>query len=279
MFHMHGLGVGLHGTLFAGASAVLLDGFDPDDVIDTAGEHDATLFFGVPTMYHRLVECAARRRTRAAAVVCRRVGSVAAECARHRFRAATGRTVLERYGMTETVMLVSNPYEGERRAGSVGFPLPGVEVRFARDAARARRLAHRRNRRPCGARSLCGAQTSSAATGSGRRATSRPSPTGWFRTGDLATVASDGYITIVGRAKELIISGGFNVYPREVEEVLAAHPAIADVAVVGTPSGEWGEEVTAFVVVRSGHVAARSGSDSASSAKSNSRATSCRAAS
>jgi malonyl-CoA/methylmalonyl-CoA synthetase len=251
MFHMHGLGVGLHGTLFAGASAVLLEGFDPDVVIDTACEHDATLFFGVPTMYHRLVEC--KRVGELARLRLCVAGSAPLPPSVHdAFRAATGRTVLERYGMTETVMLVSNPYEGERRAGSVGFPLPGVEVRFARDAGALVDL-------PTAAIDGLAGEIVVRGPNVFRGYWERPASNvaaftdGWFRTGDLATVASDGYITIVGRAKELIISGGFNVYPREVEEVLAAHPAIADVAVVGTPSGEWGEEVTAFVVVRSGH--------------------------
>ena len=251
MFHMHGLGVGLHGTMFTGASAVLLDGFDPDDVIDTAGEHDATLFFGVPTMYHRLVE-SDRVGELARLRLCVAGSAPLPPSVHDAFRAATGRTVLERYGMTETVMLVSNPYEGERRAGSVGFPLPGVEVRFARDAGAFVDL-------PTAAIDGLAGEILVRGPNVFRGYWERPASNvaaftdGWFRTGDLATVASDGYITIVGRAKELIISGGFNVYPREVEEVLASHPAVADVAVVGTPSGEWGEEVTAFVVVRSGH--------------------------
>jgi malonyl-CoA/methylmalonyl-CoA synthetase len=251
MFHMHGLGVGLHGTLFVGASAVLLDGFDPDVVFDAAGEYDATLFFGVPTMYHRLVE-SERVGEFARLRLCVAGSAPLPPSVHDAFHAATGRTVLERYGMTETVMLVSNPYEGERRAGSVGFPLPGVEVRFDRDdgalvdaptAALDGRTGEILVRGPNVFRGYWERPASNVAAFTD----------GWFRTGDLATVASDGYITIVGRAKELIISGGFNVYPREVEEVLASHPAVADVAVVGTPSGEWGEEVTAFVVVRSGH--------------------------
>jgi malonyl-CoA/methylmalonyl-CoA synthetase len=170
------------------------------------------------------------------------------------FRAATGNTVLERYGMTETVMLVSNPYDGERRAGAVGFPLLGVEVRFARETGVIVDMS------AAAADGIAGeilVRGPNVFSGYWERPASNVTAfvDGWFRTGDLATVASDGYITIVGRAKELIISGGFNVYPREVEEVLASHPALAEVAVVGTPSDEWGEEVTAFVVVRSGHVA------------------------
>jgi malonyl-CoA/methylmalonyl-CoA synthetase len=170
------------------------------------------------------------------------------------FRAATGRTVLERYGMTETVMLASNPYEGERRAGAVGFPLPGVEMRFGREDGGLVDLAAAGVDGETGEILVRGPNVFSGYWE--RPATNVGVFTdGWFHTGDLATVSTDGYITIVGRAKELIITGGFNVYPREVEEVLASHPAVADVAVVGIPSSEWGEEVTAFVVVRAGHPA------------------------
>jgi malonyl-CoA/methylmalonyl-CoA synthetase len=252
LFHMHGLGVGLHGTLFTGASAVLLDGFDPETVIDAAGEHEATLFFGVPTMYHRLVGCA-RVGELARLRLCVAGSAPLPPSVHDAFRAATGRTVLERYGMTETVMLVSNPYDGERRAGAVGFPLPGVEVRFVRDGGTSVDLPTAGIDGEAGEILVRGPNVF-------RGYWERPASNvaaftdGWFRTGDLATVAPDCYITIVGRAKELIISGGFNVYPREVEEVLATHPAVADVAVVGTPSDEWGEEVTAFIVVRSGQV-------------------------
>jgi malonyl-CoA/methylmalonyl-CoA synthetase len=253
LFHMHGLGVGLHGTLFTGASAVLLDGFDPARVVDAARTHDATLFFGVPTMYHRLVDS-----DRVAGLSSLRLcvaGSAALPPAVHeRFRALTGMTVLERYGMTETVMLVSNPYDGERRPGAVGQPLPGVEVRFSRDDGTRVDLA---SAAADGATGEIMVRGPNVFDGYWERPASNVSAfvDGWFRTGDLATVSRDGYISIAGRAKELIISGGFNVYPREVEEVLAAHPDIEEVAVTGTPSGEWGEEVTAFVVVRSGRPA------------------------
>ena len=150
--------VGLHGTLLAGASAVLLPRFDVDAVLDAAGAHDATLFFGVPTMYHRLARSTARRRA-ARGFACAFPGR--RRC-RPRFTArspsAAGQQVLERYGMTETLMNVSNPYDGERRPGSVGLPLPGVEFRLSagdegeillRGTERLRRLlgAARRDRR------------------------------------------------------------------------------------------------------------------------------------
>jgi len=140
--------------------------------------------------------------------------------------------VLERYGMTETVMLVSNPYEGDRRAGTVGLPLPGVELRLAdgTDEIEVR-----------GPNVFGGYLSNPEANAVAF------TPDGWFRTGDIGHVDADGYVSIVGRAKELIISGGYNVYPREIEDLLRAHPAVVDAAVVGTPSAEWGEVVTAYV--------------------------------
>jgi malonyl-CoA/methylmalonyl-CoA synthetase len=232
LFHAHGLCVGLHGTLLAGASAVLLRHFDVDAVLDAAREHDASLFFGVPTMYHRLAGS-----PRAGELGRLRLcvsGSAPLPAELHRALGERGgQQVLERYGMTETLMLISNPYEGERRPGTVGFPLPGVEVRLS-GGSEAEILVRGPNvfggywERP--------------------QETTESFSDGWFRTGDLASIDADGYVRILGRSKELIISGGLNVYPREVEDVLLGHPGVAEVAVVGQPSEEWGELVTAFVV-------------------------------
>jgi len=197
VFHAHGLAVGVYGTLLAGASAVLLPGFDPEAVVTVAEDHATTLFFGVPTMYHRLLASGEMGRLRGQRLCVSGSAPLSAEL-HAAVTAVSGIVVLERFGMTETLMNVSNPYEGERRAGTVGFPLPGVEVRLA-------------------------------------------------RTGDVGE-ESDGYLLIRGRTKEMIISGGFNVYPGEVEDVLAAHPAVAEVAVTGTASAEWGEVVTAWIV-------------------------------
>jgi malonyl-CoA/methylmalonyl-CoA synthetase len=237
MFHAHGLCVGLHGTLLAGASAVLLPRFEVDAVLDAAGEHEASMFFGVPTMYHRLAQS-----PRVGELIRLRLcvsGSAPLPAELHRALAERGgQQVLERYGMTETLMLVSNPYDGERRPGSVGFPLPGVELRLS-DGEQGEIQVRGPNvfagywERP--------------------QATAESFTDGWFRTGDLGSVDPDKYVRILGRSKELIISGGFNVYPREVEEVLLAHPDVAEVAVVGTPSDEWGEVVTAFIVPTGDH--------------------------
>jgi malonyl-CoA/methylmalonyl-CoA synthetase len=145
--------------------------------------------------------------------------------------------VLERYGMTETGMLVSNPYDGQRRAGSVGLALPGVEVRLEECEGAGEPAGEILVRGPnVFAGYLDGIGADAFAAGS------------WFRTGDLGRADPDGYLRIVGRSKELIITGGFNVYPRDVEEVLRDHPAVVDVAVVGVPDPEWGERVVACVV-------------------------------
>jgi malonyl-CoA/methylmalonyl-CoA synthetase len=232
LFHVHGLCVGLHGTLLAGASAVLLPRFDVDSVLDAASGHDASLFFGVPTMYHRLAQ-SSRVGELAVLRLCVS-GSAPLPAELHRALAERcGQQVLERYGMTETLMNVSNPYDGERRGGSVGLPLPGVQLRLSNGNEGEIQLR--------GPNIFAGYWERP-------QATAESFSDGWFCTGDLGRLDPDGYLRILGRSKELIISGGFNVYPREVEEVLLAHPAVAEVAVVGTPSDEWGEVVTAFVV-------------------------------
>jgi acyl-CoA synthetase (AMP-forming)/AMP-acid ligase II len=140
-----------------------------------------------------------------------------------------GTDVLERYGMTETLMTISNPYDGDRRPGTVGFPFPGVDVEVDGEEILVR-----------GPTIFAGYWERPAATADKLRH-------GWFRTGDLAVV-EDGYVAIRGRDSDLIVSGGYNVYPVEVEDVLLMHPAVAEAAVTGTPSDEWGEAVTAWIV-------------------------------
>ncbi len=235
VFHAHGLCVGAYGTLLAGGSAVLLPGFEPDAVLDAAAEHRASLFFGVPTMYHRLAP-APRVAELGRLRLCVSGSAPMAVDLHRRVSAAVGSPVLERYGMTETLMNTSNPYDGERRAGTVGFPLPGVEVELAADGeilVRGPNVSDGYWERPA-----ADAESFVPAADGGPP---------WFRTGDLGEV-EDGYLAIRGRSKELVISGGFNVYPGEVEDVLVTHPGVAEVAVTGTPSEEWGEVVTAWVV-------------------------------
>ncbi|MCB0996744.1 MAG: AMP-binding protein [Acidimicrobiales bacterium] len=232
LFHMHGLGVGLHGTLLAGASAVLAGHFDVDGVLDAAAAHDATLFFGVPTMYARFAASDRLAELGRFRLCVSGSAPLSAEL-HHRLADGSGQTILERYGMTETIMLVSNPHDGPRRPGTVGLPLPGVDLRLVGDdgqvEVRGPNVFPGYWRRPDA--------NSEAFTDDG-----------WFRTGDLGEFDDAGYLRLVGRAKELIISGGFNVYPREVEDALASHPHVAEVAVAGTPDPDWGEVVTAHVV-------------------------------
>ena len=235
VFHAHGLAVGVYGTMLAGASAVLLPGFDPAAVAEVVERHRATMFFGVPSMYHRMMG-SGRLDALAGLRLCVSGSAPLSRELHAQVQSATGITVLERYGMTETLMNVSNPYEGERRAGTVGFPLPGVEVCLAADGeilVRGPNVFDGYWQRP-----EATAEVFVPADDGG---------TPWFRTGDLGE-ESGGYLVIRGRSKELIISGGFNVYPGEVEDVLATHPAVAEVAVTGTPSAEWGEVVTAWIV-------------------------------
>jgi malonyl-CoA/methylmalonyl-CoA synthetase len=231
LFHIHGLGVGLHGTLLAGASAVLLPRFDPDAVLDAIAAHEATLFFGVPTMYARLAgspRLAELGRLR----LCVSGSAPLPPALFDRLAAGSGQRVLERYGMTETGMNVSNPYDGERRPGTVGFPLPGVELRLGDD----------------GEVQLRGPNVFAGYWGRPEATAAAFTDDGWFKTGDIGEHDPDGYLRLVGRARDLIITGGLNVYPREVEDVLLEHPGVAEVAVAGTPDAEWGEVVTAFVV-------------------------------
>lgn len=233
LFHMHGMGVGLHGTLLAGASAVLHERFDPEAVLaDAAG--GATLFFGVPTMYARLVEAPGADRLGSLRDGISGSAPLSVDL-QSQVRERCGLVPIERYGMTETVMLVSQPIDGPPEGGergTVGYPLPGVEVRLAdgTDEIEVRGpnvFAGYLNRPEANAEAF--------------------TADGWFRTGDIGAMDPAGQLRIVGRAKELIITGGYNVYPREVEDVLRGHPHVVDVAIVGTPSDEWGEVVTAYV--------------------------------
>jgi malonyl-CoA/methylmalonyl-CoA synthetase len=271
LFHAHGLCVGLHGTLLCGGSVVLLPQFDVRGVLDAARDHQATLFFGVPTMYTRLA-ASARVEELSTLRLCVS-GSAPLPAELHRELSTRGGTrVLERYGMTETLMNASNPYDGERRPGSVGIPLPLVDIDLVPEAGSVpERQTGEMPERQAGSvpeRQAGSVPERQAGSVPERQASEirvrgpnifpgyweRPDATrdaftdDWFHTGDIGAWDDDGYLTIVGRSKELIISGGFNVYPREVEDVLLQHPSVREVAVIGTPSDEWGETVTAVVV-------------------------------
>jgi malonyl-CoA/methylmalonyl-CoA synthetase len=232
LFHVHGLVVGLHGTLAAGGSVVVRSRFSAEDVGEAVGRHSATMLFGVPTIYARLTTKGRQLRRLRLCVS----GSAPLPTDLHRvFEEASGQRILERYGMTETLMNSSNPYDGERRAGTVGLALPGVELRLDQEADDGAGEILVRGPNVFGGYWERPEATAAAFDGA------------WFRTGDLGRFDPDGYLRIVGRKTELVISGGFNVYPREVEDALREHVGVADAAVIGWPHPEWGEQVVAFV--------------------------------
>jgi malonyl-CoA/methylmalonyl-CoA synthetase len=245
LFHMHGLGVGVHGTLLAGASTVILPGFSEEFVFDQLASQQATMLFGVPTMWTRLLR-SPRVNELAPLRLCVSGSAPLSPDVWNGLAEHGDQDILERYGMTETVMLTSNPLHGVRKPGSVGLPLPGVEVRVNQPGddgvgelvVRGPNVfAGYLNRPDANADAFVKGDVEGDAGGN------------WFRTGDLGRVDDDGYFTIVGRSKDLIISGGYNVYPSDVEAILAAHPSVMEVAVIGEPSELWGETVTACVVV------------------------------
>ena len=250
LFHAHGLMVGLHGTLWIGACVTLRRRFD---AAETLAAFDAdpqiSLFFGVPTMYSRLV-AEAQRRAQTPAHLPRLFVSGSAPLSAQlfaQFETLFGQRILERYGMTETGMNLTNPYDGERRAGTVGGPFPGQEARVVE--------AHDRYPLPpavVGEIEVRGPHIFAGYLNRPDATAEVMTPDGWFKTGDLGWVSDDGYFTITGRARELIISGGYNVYPREIEDTLAEHPAVAEVAVVGAPDADLGEQVVALIVPQPG---------------------------
>jgi len=260
LFHTHGLVVGLLTALAAGATVRLRQRFDAAAVADqlTAAGGDApSLFFGVPTMYVRLVDELQRRSTAGGAGVSpalRLFASGSAPLAAETFaafRRLTGHEILERYGMTETGMNLSNPYAGPRLAGTVGTPLPGVSARLVGDDGEAVPAGGEGELLVAGSHVFAGywrdaAKTAASfvADAAGRR---------WLRTGDLARRdPASGHYVLLGRRHELIITGGYNVYPREVEEALEELPAVAAAAVAGLPDRDKGEVVAAWVVPAAG---------------------------
>ncbi len=246
LFHMHGLGVGLHGTVVRGSSLTLLPHFGAEEVLDHLRSDTISMFFGVPTMYARLVANAAERPFETPPDRLRLLVSGSAPLSPQRHadvERVFGLRILERYGMTETVMNTGNPYHGERKPGSVGLPFAGVEVRIA-DIESGAVLSEG----DTGEVQLRGPNVSRGYWRDPDATRASRTGDGWFKTGDVGYRDAEGYYYLSGRAKELIISGGFNVYPREVEEVLGLHPAVSEVAVLGLPDDDLGEIVVAAVV-------------------------------
>lgn len=244
IFHIHGLLVACHGALLNGSPMVWFDRFEPARVL--ARLPDATVFMGVPTMYVRLL--AEPGLTPEACRTMRLFVSGSAPLLPETFRAwqqRTGHTILERYGMSETVMLTSNPYDtarGERRGGTVGHPLPGVDLRIASPDAESGN----------GGIEVRGPNVFAGYWRLPEKTKEEFTPDGWFRTGDVGHIDTDGYVHIVGRAKDLVITGGFNVYPAEVEATLDDLPGVQESAVIGVPHPDFGEAVVAVVVPRPG---------------------------
>src|SRR5258708_1654631 len=241
--HQHGLG-GVHATLLAGSRAVICSRFDPGQLARLAGQAHATVLFAVPTMYERLASLPSAELAPLRALRLAVSGSAPlAPGLASRITAAIGQFPLERYGTTESGLDVSNLYDGARVAGSVGRPLPGVRLKIADAAGRPWPEGEPGEILLAGPQVFAGYQDAAELTSEAFHSG------GWFRTGDIGRIDPvTGCVEITGRIKELIISGGFNVTPREVELVLEQHPAVSEAAVAGLPSARWGEQVAAWVV-------------------------------
>jgi malonyl-CoA/methylmalonyl-CoA synthetase len=246
IYHVHGLFVALHGALLAGASVLFHRGFDPDAVIGDLAH--ATVMMGVPTHYTRLTGMGAMSSQACAQMRLFVSGSAPLLAEAHeRFEAISGHRILERYGMTETGMITSNPYAGgERVAGTVGYPLPGVEVRI-----RAEGGALAASGEP-GVLEVRGPNVFSGYWRMPDKTAEEIGSDGFFSSGDVAVQDADGRISLVGRAKDLIIVGGLNIYPKEIEEAIDALPGVAESAVIGVPHPDMGEGVVAVVVAEPG---------------------------
>jgi malonyl-CoA/methylmalonyl-CoA synthetase len=248
IFHVHGLFVALHGALLNGSKMLWFGKFDPKRV--AARLPDATVFMGVPTLYVRLL--AEPGLTKKAVRNMRLFVAGSAPLLIETFnewQQRTGHTILERYGMSETAMLTSNPYDpvqGERRGGTVGFPLPGVQLRVRDDRGR-----------DCLTDEIGGIEVSGPNVFAGywrmpEKTREEFTHDGFFKTGDVGKVDGLGYVTIVGRSKDLIISGGYNVYPAEIEGFINDLPGVAESAVIGVPHADFGEVGVAVITARAG---------------------------
>jgi len=248
IFHVHGLFVASHGALLAGAKMLWLARFDAKKVAENLPR--ATVFMGVPTLYVRLLDEAAFTREACRGMRLFISGSAPLLIETFgEFRERCGHTILERYGMSETVMLTSNPYDpkqGERRGGTVGLPLPGVELRVRDDQGQAVAQGE------IGGIEVRGPNVFAGYWRMPEKTKEEFAEGGWFRTGDVGRIDEQGYVVIVGRSKDLIISGGYNVYPAEIEAVLNEMPGVAESAVVGVPHRDFGEAVVAVLVARPG---------------------------
>ncbi|SNR54409.1 malonyl-CoA synthase [Paracoccus sediminis] len=242
IFHTHGLFVATNVTLFSGASMIFLAKFDPDQIIGLMDR--ATVLMGVPTFYVRLLGDGRLDRGRTAHMRLFVSGSAPLLAETHReWQARTGHAILERYGMTETNMNASNPYEGDRIAGTVGMPLPGVEI-IVTDPDTGAELPQGE----IGMIEVRGPNVFKGYWQMPEKTAAELRDNGFFITGDLGKFDECGYLHIVGRGKDLIITGGYNVYPKEIETEIDALPGVVESAVIGLPHRDFGEGVTAVIV-------------------------------
>ncbi|MCK0198683.1 malonyl-CoA synthase [Ancylobacter sp. 6x-1] len=245
IFHTHGLFVAINVTLLAGASMIFLPKFDARQVLALMGR--ASVLMGVPTFYTRLLSLPGLTREASAGMRLFISGSAPLLAETHRaWQDATGHAILERYGMTETNMITSNPHDGTRVPGTVGMPLPGVSVKVT-DPDTGRELI-------AGAIGMIEVKGPNVFSGYWRmpEKTAAELREGWFVTGDLGQIDLDGRVQIVGRGKDLVITGGFNVYPKEIETEIDAIDGVVESAVIGVPHADFGEGVTAVVVMSDG---------------------------
>ena len=253
IFHVHGLFVAIHGALINGSKMIWMAKFDPKAVI--AAMPRATVFMGVPTLYVRMLAEPALTRTAASHMRLFIAGSAPLLIETFKeWQDRTGHTILERYGMSETIMLTSNPYaadarhggQAERRGSTVGFPLPGVGLRVVDDAGKPVPVGEIGNIQVKGPNVFKGYWRMPEKT------KEEFSADGWFKTGDVGKVDERGYVSIVGRSKDLIISGGYNVYPAEIEGYINEMPGVAESAVVGVPHPDFGEVGVVVVIPKPG---------------------------
>ena len=245
IFHVHGLFVAMHGALHAGAAILLMREFDAKRTLDMMAGGQCSVFMAVPTIHQRLLDAAADRQYDLSGMRLITSGSDRLPDEVYSgFKKTFGYALLERYGMTETGMNCSNPLNGERRLGSVGLPLSGVQVRVVHPETDQLLPPGE-----IGEVQLRGPNVFKGYWNQQQKTAEAFTDDGWFKTGDLGFRELDGYLTLCGRSKDLIISGGLNIYPPEVERVLAEHPDVAACAVIGCPDREWGERVTAVVVL------------------------------
>jgi malonyl-CoA/methylmalonyl-CoA synthetase len=246
IYHTHGLFVASNVTLFARAAMIFLPKFDPEAIIKLMAR--ATVLMGVPTFYTRLLQSPALTRQSTKHMRLFISGSAPLLADTHReWAARTGHAVLERYGMTETNMNTSNPYNGDRVAGAVGYPLPGVSVRVT-DPETGKELP----REAIGMIEIKGPNVFKGYWRMPEKTKAEFRDDGFFVSGDLGKIDAKGYVHILGRGKDLVISGGFNVYPKEIESEIDAMPGVIESAVIGVPHADFGEGVTAVVVCDKG---------------------------